>query len=177
MSSARFHELCGRGASKQPLPKEFSQAKALIDRHGPDKALYAVEYAVKRAQNRFGEPPEVFGGVLNYVHQALGDFANTQTRAEETAQKQAREDIEEAYNSYHREQIERARANTSKHELAELEQEGLDRALKDAPSASYTHKTLARLHVDQVLTSRMGLPTLDEWKSRRNRASDNQSAA
>jgi len=70
-----------------PTKKELEQASELIEQYGEDKCRHIIQYALERMnETRFR--PEHFGAVLKYVDQALKNWQEIETQAE---QKQERE--------------------------------------------------------------------------------------
>ena len=87
-----FHHLCHHDTPLKPTLKETVQAKELLAKHGPETAEYIVEFAVQKASESFGRPPEVFGAVLRYVEPALEAVEAKRKRQEQELEKKRRDE-------------------------------------------------------------------------------------
>jgi hypothetical protein len=116
--------------AKQPL----AQAQRLIASYGLEKTRYLIEYA-KRAAEKTNFRIQVFGGVLQYEHQAVMEYDRRQIQLEQAKQAEqiAQEEIAKLQEQERAEQALRHRAQAHIDQLSPQDYKALyDRVYKQA---------------------------------------------
>lgn len=174
-----FHGRNGSPA-RRPLPKEVSQAAALLQKHGADTAHYIVDYAVVAAQRTRFEMRH-FGAVLSYVDEALEALhAQTQRRIrEEHRRRRVTADASRTdFEAWRAAEVDRIQRELPKDTLLNLRRSVSEAILaKTKGKVPPGYETLLRIELMREIAATHDLPTFEEWSAATSNNLDHTAAA
>jgi hypothetical protein len=155
----RFH---GR-AQVTPSPKELAQATHVLTQHGVAQARYLLDFSHQAARHT-AYCPQVFGGILHYLPQALAAY---DARALQTTTQQA-EATERAwyerYLTWQQQELARLRAAVPPADLAALEETTRVRLVAEG-MRGYFLDFAVRVAVHDALATQAALPSFAAWRA------------
>ena len=161
----RFHQL----EVISPNSKEIEQATELIDAHGIERARFIIDFSFKEAQDT-NYVPKLFGGILQYVPRAIARFDKRSNVQREESQRKQNERLEDAYERYRQDEIQRMKSSLSSDELAAMES-SIRAELKAEGTSPALIGMGVRIRLDAQLEERAGIVPYEEWKNQQCRLS------
>ena len=145
-----------------PTSKELDQAKALVEKHGIDKARFVIEYSYEKAQET-KYSPQLFGGILQYVDAAIETFTTREQKRWQQKLEAEERALEARYKQYREQKIENMRSTIDAKTLRSMEA-----SIKKELVAEGTFPAMVnmgvRMRLDAYLEEQAGVLPYEEWR-------------
>jgi hypothetical protein len=144
-------------------PKSLKQARDLIEQHGFAKAQFIVTFGCEQAQES-GWKPDVFGGIFQYLPQALGHYDKLEKMRHQNEARRRDEQLKSRYERYRDQKIEELKSTISPEELSAMES-SIRADLKTEGTRDFLIEMKMRHRRDQQLEGRAGVLPYEEWRA------------